>query len=670
MALINVAAILVGRGRRVLAIDLDLEAPGISYLLQQKHAGPTAGFVDLLSDVFLEKAESAMANVKDPQAILRYTHILDVPEEVRSKPGGGLMIMPAGRLDADYERKRQAIDLHRLYQEGKGKSLMMRLRELIISSRQFDYVLIDSRTGFSDEAGISIRDLGDHLLILHGLNSQNIEGTARVIEQIRKTLAQKRRSNVSVPSGVRLDDGSRETSVRKQNVEIDFVASPVPIGEDIFRRRRIEEANDRFTSAWGKLISVRLSIPYHPRLALDDEPVLFHQTEGGLYLAYMAIEERVREMSGDTTAIWSTRAQEAIAAGNHEDAIQYFREAADLGAKPTSLIMSACSGLVGKEEFTAYWKLLEELSPGRNPLELLVGIQHFEQQRRYEDVENLYREAIERYPADESFKIPFANFLRRYRNKPQEAAQLYRRALERSPENVTLLSDLAGLLWRSLGMQDEAEGLLRTAIKNHPHNARLLSHLANLLWYARSDYEQAEELFEDAYRLQSNDEIVVGRLANFLWKVKKDFARAERLYAKAVNLTPDDGDNLCNYAGFLLAQRRDTEQMLLRAWAVSFNRRDQTTAEIAFYRGVQLRIIGKQDTLPLSYLKTLLRLEFPRMPWSFEEVLRIAGEKFTAQIFDLYRTLAAAILDPSRLQDLERSPHWRELKEQPISDDI
>ena len=32
MALINTAAILAGRGFRVLVIDLDLEAPGISYL--------------------------------------------------------------------------------------------------------------------------------------------------------------------------------------------------------------------------------------------------------------------------------------------------------------------------------------------------------------------------------------------------------------------------------------------------------------------------------------------------------------------------------------------------------------------------------------------------------------------------------------------------------------
>jgi Flp pilus assembly protein TadD len=201
----------------------------------------------------------------------------------------------------------------------------------------------------------------------------------------------------------------------------------------------------------------------------------------------------------------------------------------------------------------------------------------------------------------------------------------------------------------------EAEHLLRRAIGSHPDDTRLISHLANLLWYSRKDFQQAEQYFERAYSLQPDDEVVVGRFANFIWKIKRDFARAERLYAKAVNLRPDDGDNLCNYAGFFLAQRRESEQILLRAWALSSNRRDQTTAELAFYRGLQLRLNHKVDSVPLSYLKTLLHLDFPRMPWSFDEVLRLAGEKFTAQIFDLYRSLAAAILDPHRLPDLERS---------------
>ena len=646
MALVNVAAILVGRGRRVLAIDLDLEAPGISYLLQQKHRDPPAGFLDLLSDFFIEKAGSAMAKGgNDPLAILRYAHALDVPENIRSKPGGELMIMPAAKLDADYERKRQAIDLHRLYQEGKGKSLMIRLRDLIIQSRQFDYVLIDSRTGFSDEAGISIRDLGDHLLILHGLNRQNVEGTARVIEQIRKTVAQ------------------------KKEIKVDFVASPIPFGEDDRCEERIKEADKRFTTAWGRPVSVRLQIPYHPRLALDDRPAIFYRAKGELYSAYMNLEERVREMSGDTAANWSARAQEAVVARNHQDAIQYFKEAVDLGAKPTSLISSACNELIGTEQFTEYWELLKSLS-GPDAFSFLVGIQHFEQQRKYELVEDLYREAIDLYPADQSFRIPFANFLRRYRNKPKEAEKIYREALGIAPDNATLLSDLAGLLWRSLGRADEAEGLLRRAIDSHPNDARLFSHLANLLWYSRKDPQHAEEYFDRAYNLEPTDQVVVGRFANFVWKIKKDFSLAERMYAKAVNLRPDDGDNLCNYAGFLLAQRRDPEQILLRAWAVSFNRRDQTTAEVAFYRAIQLRINRETDTVPLSYLKTLLQLEFPRMPWSFDEVLRLAGEKFSAQLFDFYRSLAAAILDPSRLPELERLQYWQNLKEQPIAGDI
>ncbi|MDB6116795.1 MAG: hypothetical protein JWO08_576, partial [Verrucomicrobiaceae bacterium] len=61
MALINVAGIMAGRGFRVLALDMDLEAPGISYLIRheanvsQQHL---PGFVDLLGDA-CERGEKA-----------------------------------------------------------------------------------------------------------------------------------------------------------------------------------------------------------------------------------------------------------------------------------------------------------------------------------------------------------------------------------------------------------------------------------------------------------------------------------------------------------------------------------------------------------------------------------------------------------------------------------
>ena len=57
MALINTAAIMAERGFRVLVIDMDLEAPGLSFLMRDalNSAVATAplqvGLIDLLTDV-------------------------------------------------------------------------------------------------------------------------------------------------------------------------------------------------------------------------------------------------------------------------------------------------------------------------------------------------------------------------------------------------------------------------------------------------------------------------------------------------------------------------------------------------------------------------------------------------------------------------------------------
>jgi Tfp pilus assembly protein PilF/cellulose biosynthesis protein BcsQ len=638
MALINVAAILVGRGRRVLAIDLDLEAPGISYLLKQEHNSPVPGFMDLILNFFVEKSDSAIAKNSDPSAYLEYTGELQVPEKMNKK-GGTLRIMPAGKLDSQYEQRRQSVDLHRLYEEKKGKPLMMRLRHVIIESGQFDYVLIDSRTGFSDEAGISVRDLGDHLIVLHGLNRQNVEGTVRFIEQVRKTL-----------------DPAKA-------LELEFVATPIPIGEDDLCDARMSEAERRFGEAWGKTVKIRHRIPYHPRLALDEEPAIFRRTQGPLHDAYMGIEECVRTMNHDTIADWAGRAQAAVKASKNDEAVDCFREAANLGGAPIAMISSACHQTVGQDNFTAYWTLLEDLD-GRSRSSLLLGINHFERLRAYDEVESLYRDGLARFRNDVSFLAPFSQFLCWVRNSPDEAETLLRQALKASPNDSSLFVDLAVLLWRYRGKIKEAEDLYRHALNLDPKDSQIISRFGVFMWHARRQVDEAEELFRKANELDPRDAESTSRYGSFSWHVRRDYRKAEILYLQTLALRPESGNNLANYAGLLLAQRKfsQAEETLVRAWAASFTTQNQTSAEIAFYRGLMLRLDQKSDSVPLAYLKLILEEGFPRMLWSFDDVLRIAGEKMNAKHYDLYRSLAAAILDPDCIKPLKSLPLWNAVK--------
>ena len=100
-----------------------------------------------------------------------------------------------------------------------------RVQKEIRGGGQYDYVLVDSRTGFSDEAGICTRDLANHLMILSGLNRQNVEGTCEFLKTLRVAT-----------------DGKKSFQI---------ILSPVPNGEDAIVDQREAAAMAAFEQAWG-----------------------------------------------------------------------------------------------------------------------------------------------------------------------------------------------------------------------------------------------------------------------------------------------------------------------------------------------------------------------------------------------------------------------------------
>ena len=104
MALINTAGILAGRrGFRVLVIDLDLEAPGLSYLnpgmpdvspaQTQRELPFKAGFVELLSDAKERGQEADLFALTAADIAERYTQEIRLPEDLREFKDGSLHIM-------------------------------------------------------------------------------------------------------------------------------------------------------------------------------------------------------------------------------------------------------------------------------------------------------------------------------------------------------------------------------------------------------------------------------------------------------------------------------------------------------------------------------------------------------------------------------------------------
>lgn len=187
LALANVAWILAANGFRVLAIDWDLEAPGLLSFFRPFLDDPTGasmrGMIDLLQD---HAISAASASVPGPRDI----EILSYLQSVKwAFPGPGYLdLMSAGRNDPSYDVRVGTFDWEAFYRKLGGAVFLDRLRAHL--REEYDYVLIDSRAGLSDAGALSTIALPDTLVVCFMLTTQIMEGcaaTARsIVEQRRR----------------------------------------------------------------------------------------------------------------------------------------------------------------------------------------------------------------------------------------------------------------------------------------------------------------------------------------------------------------------------------------------------------------------------------------------------------------------------------------------------
>jgi MinD-like ATPase involved in chromosome partitioning or flagellar assembly len=157
--LANIAVLLARWGHRVLCVDWDLEAPGLhTYFRPMMSADPAGGVVDLIDDFLAGKAQ--------PSA--HTTRLTGV---------GALDVLAAGRDDADYIGRVQQINWEHLYERGFGDYLELCREQW---TADYDYVLLDSRTGISDIGGICTAHLPDRLVVLFTANVQSMQGAVEI----------------------------------------------------------------------------------------------------------------------------------------------------------------------------------------------------------------------------------------------------------------------------------------------------------------------------------------------------------------------------------------------------------------------------------------------------------------------------------------------------------
>jgi hypothetical protein len=206
MALANVAFLAATNGYRVLVMDWDLEAPGLPYYFRGLLEAPDAralkespGILNLVWDwtSSLQRATTAaetqavFSRFDDPGTFKSYVKTVLDPMEPFEDEGdrGCLDLINAGSPQILTPEPRDYVDAlahfswPEFFSDYAGGSVLENLRTW--AKQNYDFVLIDSRTGLADVSGICTTQMPDAVALCFILNRQNIDGVARVSAAIR-----------------------------------------------------------------------------------------------------------------------------------------------------------------------------------------------------------------------------------------------------------------------------------------------------------------------------------------------------------------------------------------------------------------------------------------------------------------------------------------------------
>lgn len=234
MSLANVAFLAALNGQRVLVMDWDLEAPGLAYYFRglleaqdAKQLKDQSGILDILWE-WSSNIKNASSQSQLDEAINSVSSGIVFENTVRSLLYPGMFSQNAtldyigagGRLIATptplpYEEALASFSWSRFFDKEGGGFLLDSLKTWAKS--HYDLILIDSRTGLADVAGICTMQLPDVVALCFVLNRQNIDGVAKVAAAIRT----KRSEEIAVravPMRVSRRDTSEESDARARAI--------------------------------------------------------------------------------------------------------------------------------------------------------------------------------------------------------------------------------------------------------------------------------------------------------------------------------------------------------------------------------------------------------------------------------------------------------------------
>ncbi|MFI1866017.1 FxSxx-COOH system tetratricopeptide repeat protein [Streptomyces jumonjinensis] len=314
MALANTAWILASAGRRVLVVDWDLDAPGLDRFLHpfldRDRLATTPGVLDLVSrfnqsllermrvvetpydtswgaERSAEDDEAPTADVDDDWVAerARFNHCV-IPVVWEFPRNGRLDFLPAGTKNKGYLSAFSQFDWKPFMEGPRATQFIEAVKREFVQN--YDYVLIDSRTGLSDISDICTVNLPHTLVTCFTPSSQSIDGAAAVAERIEAMYGNRNIRILPVPMRVEDTNGQADRlDAARAQVRLRF-------GRLLERHSGIPPHD-----YWG-----RVEIPYRPAYSYEELLAPFRDASGS-HSSLLAAYERLTAVvsDGDVTAM-------------------------------------------------------------------------------------------------------------------------------------------------------------------------------------------------------------------------------------------------------------------------------------------------------------------------------------------------------------------------------
>lgn len=180
---------LAAEGKKVLAIDLDLEAPGLQTLLLREDANdprrdrrPDYGVVDWLVEGRVGQADAGL-----------FEEMLGSVDLPRGTPGEIRVVPAFGRQTRDYVAKLGRAYLPVVGSDGTERGFAEAVLELLNMGKEraepFDVALLDARAGMHDIGAAAVTRLGAHAFLFARDDPQTWTAYEHLFEHLRRSPA-------------------------------------------------------------------------------------------------------------------------------------------------------------------------------------------------------------------------------------------------------------------------------------------------------------------------------------------------------------------------------------------------------------------------------------------------------------------------------------------------